>query len=266
MVYRQIADSYPATVNALNSLLNIARIQLERFHSPDSAKIHLQKLLKSSPSPELKSLACWEIGKCEIMSGNTDSALFYLPTQFPKGNAAFTDDYAQALLLAGKCYFWKGELDSAMAIWENLARIKPMSDPANDALREILLVKETKDSTILGDYASACFLSEQWRLAESISTFKSIITKALSSLIASRSALETADCWVNLSLPDSAISFLESYLKSAPSTRLKDEIFLRLAKIYKVELNDPRQALECYERLLLECPDSPLAPRVRIEL
>jgi tetratricopeptide (TPR) repeat protein len=265
--YKQIAEGYPTSMLAINSLLSIAKIYRGRFHSPDSAKIYLARLLSIiGQRSDLSPSALLELAKCEVMLGDVDSSLRCLPAKIPDAKAVFTDEQAQGLLLAGRCYFWKEEIDSAVAIWEKLARLKPMSDPANDALKDILLVKETKDTTLIKGFASAWFSAEQWKLPDAISAYQRIITKSLSSVIGGRSAMGIADCWVNLSLPDSALLSLDIYLESAPSAQLKDEILYQAGQICEKELGDAVKARGYYERLLLECPESPLGPRVRVGL
>jgi hypothetical protein len=78
--------------------------------------------------------------------------------------------------------------------------------------------------------------------------------------------LGIADCWVNLAFPDSALTALDNYLKSAPSAKLQDEIFFRAGEICEKEIGDAVKARGYYEWLLLECPESVLGPRVRLQL
>ena len=173
---------------------------------------------------------------------------------------------AQASLMLGRCYLWAGEIDSALIVWDRLSKRFPGTEAANDALGDLLLLKEVRDSSLIGTFAQAWYELEQRKYDRSFLMFRDIMGLQSDSPLAGRSLLFAAEALAKMTGTDSSLMFLDSYIVSHPDYPFKDEVYYQMAELCLTELNDTAKATDYFERLLIETPESPLAPLVRRKL
>ena len=262
-IYREVMGEYSGNLGQYEeAAFRIGEIYLERFNNPDSAEAYYYKLRGGRRGGET-GLA---LGKCALVRGDIDEALDRYTSLTEPQYGWKPEIMVQANLMIGRCLFWNGKVDSALKVWNGLARFQPKSEAANDALRDALTFSEVKDSALVKVYAAAWLQSAQKRYSEAVQGFSAVSARSPGTVIGSRAVLEAAEALRELSECDSAAKTLEMYIQSHPQAESRDEIFYLLGNIYLIDVNDPVRAGYWYEHLLVETPDSPLAPVVRRKL
>ncbi len=262
-LYRQILREYPRSAGYNDeTAYRIGEIYLERLNLPDSAEVYYRKL----KTGRYRAEAGLALGKCALMKGEVTEALRRyraFNTSVAGGNI---DIIIRSRLMEGRCLFWLGEADSAVAVWNELARARPLSEAANDALRDAMTFGGVKDSVITAQFAAAWLKSAIRDYRGAAEGFSAVMERTPGSVIGGRAALEMGEALRRLSKPDSAAAALERYLEEYPEAASRDEILFLLGAVALEDWGDLARARAYYERLLVETPDSPLAPVVRRKL
>lgn len=265
-LFERLTIDYPRSAQSEKALYMMGEIFLERFNCPDSASIFFSRLRENFPKGNYCDQAGLMLGKCAVILGALEDANNIYEEILNTIPAKNVEIRAEAMLRLGRCHFWAGEVDSAVAIWDELSRKYPLTNAANDALNDLLCFKGMGDEKAVSDFSAAWFASAKRDFETALKGFKRVMETVPGTVLADRAALEAAEALKDSGKAESSLSLMEGYLNEHPEAELRDEIYFRMAEICLLKLNDKARAAYYYEQLLMEIPDSPLAPIVRRKL
>lgn len=265
-LYREVALIYPHSNSEETALYRIGIIFLEENNLPDSASVYFDLVKRDYRRGKYFVQAGLALGKCAVISGDLPSAIQRygeLSSSAQRKTVIFT---AEAMLMLARCYLWAGEVDSALAVWDRLSRRFPETDAANDALNDAICFKDISDNSFVREFAAAWLGFERGMYEKSLNSFRDILEHCPETVLCGRSVLLGAKAVEALKGSANALDYMAQYVTLYPNIGLRDEIYFRMAEICLNSLGDVGRAREYYETLLLEEPDSPLAPVVRRKL
>lgn len=265
-LYRDVVKLYPRSTFEETALYSMGIIFLEGKNFPDSASVYFERIKRDFRRGQYYIPAGLALGRCSVISGDLVSAIERykeISSLTRRKTVQFT---SEAMLMLGRCYLWSGEVDSAMAVWNRLSRRFPGMDAANDALNDALYFKDVGGGSAIQEFSAAWLFLERGSYEKSLKGFRAIIGHYPETTLSGRSVLLGAEAVEAIEGSENALDFMAHYITLYPIIGLKDEIYLRMAEICLDDLDDIGRAKEYFETLLVEEPDSPLAPIVRRKL
>jgi tetratricopeptide (TPR) repeat protein len=266
-LYQKIPVQFPRTPSAETALFRSGEIYWENLNLLDSSRYCFEKLCAEYPYGSYYFQAQLKLGLCSLISGDLDQALNFYRRVSTISDKRSLELKSEAMLATGRCWLWKGEPDSALAVFDQLARLYPNTDAANDALNDAMLLNKSGDKSLLYLFSSAWLASIRKDYTLSLKGYKRIMEAAPGTALASRSALSsTEDLLTSVNDFANALSLLQDYLDRNPDCENKDALNFKMAEIFQFYAHDAQKSSHHYEQVLLETPDSPLVPIARKRL
>jgi tetratricopeptide (TPR) repeat protein len=262
-LYRTVIEGYPHSNFCETSLYRIGEILLEQLNLPDSAGFYFEWVKREFFNGVYGGKAGLALGECAVVAGNLPLAIGRYREMTGKAYLKQAEIVSEANLRLGRCFLWAEQADSAMTVWEELARKYPTSDAANDALNDILCIKETEDKNAVSAFAQAWYSAERRQYEAALKDFRALMERFPGTVIAGRSCVEAGNVLTKFQGAEFALSFIEDYINKNTEVKLKDQIYYQMGEICLNVLKEPVRARVYFEKLLVEMPDSPLAPVVR---
>jgi TolA-binding protein len=196
------------------------------------------------------------LGDLLLLQGDMDAALAQFASAANAQRMPFRDKNLALFRVAELLYF-KGLFDSSLAKLEPLTE-NSSTDIANDALDLSLHIQQYKDNQkdALILYAKGMSLSRMERWNEGIAVFTGLRVKYPNSPLFDRASLQLGDMMRRAGRYNEAAVVYEDFMKAQTESILRDEILFALAALYENDLHDSARAVECYQRLLVDFPNS----------
>jgi tetratricopeptide (TPR) repeat protein len=179
-----------------------------------------------------------------------------------KLNTVFYQD-AAAYKLAELEYF-EAKFDSALSYLKRF-NTNISTDLANDALQLQYFIKENRSSNpaALIRFAKADLLMKQRKYSESIVQFQETVKYFRSALLADDAMMKIGELNLTLGRPENAITAFRFVIDSVQLSILKDKAMFRIAEIYQAVPASKGQAIDTYEKILIDFPNSLYAEESR---
>jgi len=266
-IYWSIIENYPFSHPAENALFNVGEIYLDVFNNPDSAEFYFSRIERTFPYGRFKDVSKMRLGKCAVRKGDLKLAEERFNNTLKTLTQNAPDLYSETLYELGKVQLWKENPDSAVYIWDQLVKKFPNTDISNDALSSLLLLKKSQSSPLINRYAASWLAFERKDFSSAEKGFNKIVDETTGSLIAGRSLIFLSEIYnTEGDDPIKGFTMLENYIEKNPDASIRDEILLKLADNCIDFLLDDVKAAHFYQKLIVENPDSPLAPIARKKL
>ena len=132
------------------------------------------------------------------------------------------------------------------------------TDLANDALQLQYFIQENNASAqqALTEFARADLLMRQRKYSESLLQFQDIVRRYASALLVDDAMMKIGELYVLLRNPDEAMKAFQFVADSIQMSIMKDRAQFRIAEIYQMILKNNAQAINGYEKLLAQFPNS----------
>ncbi|MGB6650151.1 MAG: tetratricopeptide repeat protein [Bacteroidota bacterium] len=256
--YRQVIEEYPGSEFAMRSRYQIGTIQLEAFFDLDGALASFEQVVTDGGGmPVLAFDAAIKIGEIHISRGDTTGAAerFQLVANAPN---ALPDQIDKATFRLAELEYFSGRFSEALehlnGISMNLA-----ADYTNDALEMQAFLRQTmeKSPDLLVQLARADLLTRQHNYGEAAILLRDVAEKGRGLSIGDRALMKTATLEEALGRYNEAIDTYERLLDdSRGSAAALDRAQFHIGEVYEFGLRDSARAIEAYEKLLAEYPDS----------
>ena len=253
-LYQRVTEEIKSSVLLEEALFKIGLIFLADFRRADSAAVYFKKVRMGFPKGKKSGEAGLRLAECSIYLGDLAGAGLQLQSLAEGEGRPDIELRGKAMLLQGRCLFWGGQVDSALAVWERTARMMPGSEAANDALSDILCFKEA-DGGSLQEFADAWLTLYRGGYERSWGQFQKLALKYGGRVLGARSVVEGSYAGEKLGRGEAAGEFLQKYAEKYPKGKMLDEVYYRLGEVY-MSLGKPDKAKYWWEELLVECPGS----------
>ena len=253
-MYESIAAENGNPDLAAQALFRIGVIKFDKLFDLDGAFYAFSRLKKLPLTINLIHDAELKIG--DIQTARNDLALARTEyDQLSKISLVVYQDQA-AFKLAELNYF-EGKFDAALSILKRF-NANLGTDLANDALQLQYFIQENNTSApqALTEFAKADLLLRQHKYSESLVQFQDIVKHYSTALLVDDAMMKIGELYIVMQRPQEAISAFHFIADSIQLSILKDRAQFKIAEICQRVLNNKTQAIEAYEKLLSQFPNS----------
>jgi TolA-binding protein len=253
-MYESIATEYAKSGFAAQSFYRIGIIKFEKLFELDGALNAFNRINDMPSISNLSNDAILKIGDIQIARNNLAEARKEYD-RLNKSSLVIYQDQA-AFKLAELDYF-ETKFDSALSILKRFST-NLNTDLTNDALELQYFIQENNTSTpqALIEFAKADLLMRQRKYSESIVQFQDIVKHYSTALLLDDAMMKIGELHVLLKRPHEAITAFNFIADSIQLSILKDRAQFRIAEIYQSVLSNKAQAIQAYEKLLAQFPNS----------
>lgn len=271
--FNNVARKYPKSIWTVESILTRGDIFLDELFIPDSAVYNFKRVLDDYGKNQNRMHTLIRLGDVEVSRGNLqEAASFYLqaiktPTKGGSVKNKNVNQFEGQLKLAELAFFQRDFKKTRKNIADILQlRAGSMSNSyVNDAL-EISILLDNNEQTApeaLGLYAEGILLKKQHRLAESTQKFQTVAESYSKSNVAPRAQFQYSELKRKTGDFLSAVLGYQALISQYPENSLCDLALWEIGVIYQNDLKDVAKAIESYESILVNYPQSMLVEQVR---
>ncbi|MCX6140045.1 MAG: tetratricopeptide repeat protein [Candidatus Kapabacteria bacterium] len=260
--YDEIIDQYAQHPIAAEALYQSAILEDDVIGNMDAARERLMRLQNQWRGTTVSSEGALRLADIYLVMGKDRDAETLLHSIVNGPSVIVTDRREMASLRLADLAFWRGELDSAQALYKPLAA-NIGSDASNDALDHLLLIDlAQEDSASVVSIAIAEGLIIRRRYREGAIRFADAAKSATDSELRDRARMNAAKAYFDLQEDETAEPLLREIIANIPDTIYGDRALSLLAD-HQVRIGDKQGALQTLNSLLVHYPRSILVPTVR---
>jgi len=263
--YNELVDLYPHSEVAGESLLRIGKIYLYKKHDLKFAGDYFNMITVDYRNSQFISDAYKELAEICVLKDDFNTAEKNLITIIENIHSP-EDQKNLARFELAKIIFYKGDFLSAKSLLNEV--LNNMKDNiANDAIDlSLLLNTNMNDSSNLLIYANAEKFVAQEKFEEASTLFKEIASNKQAFMLQNRAVMRLAEMKLALNNPDEAITILLEISSEKEKNIYADKSLYLLGRIYKYGLKDDIKAVEMFESLLANFPNSLYLDEAREEI
>jgi tetratricopeptide (TPR) repeat protein len=253
-MYESIAAEYAKSGFAAQSFYRIGIIKFEKLFELDGALNAFNRINDMPSISNLSNDAILKIGDIQIARNNLAEAR----KEYDRLNKISLVIYQdQAAFKLAELDYFETKFDSALSILKRFST-NLNTDLTNDALELQYFIQENNTSTpqALIEFAKADLLMRQRKYSESFVQFQDIVKHYSTALLLDDAMMKIGELHVLLKRPHEAITAFNFIADSIQLSILKDRAQFRIAEIYQSVLSNKAQAIQAYEKLLAQFPNS----------
>ncbi|MDZ4746752.1 MAG: tetratricopeptide repeat protein [bacterium] len=263
--YAAIVKQYPQHPIAADALLNIAQLTDEVLRDPVEAMSVLQRLANTYKGTTAAADGVLHLSSIYITTTRLDLAEAVLDQLIVSPTRNNPNQRELALLRKADLLLFKGQTDSARAIYTDLAT-RPASPAANNALeRSLLLTLAQDDSAAVKIYIQATLKDLQRKPDEAADMFMQASKAASDAELRDQSMFEAARTRLVSGNDAAAQPLLKTLTASTPESLYADRAMFLLAEILE-RRGDNKGALEMLTNLIVQYPRSIHVPEARTRI
>jgi tetratricopeptide (TPR) repeat protein len=255
--YNSLFDDYGLNSETLELQLSYADFLALHFGQHQDAIYFLKSALNEKLTPADLSQLKLKLADILVITNQFNQALlYYAQVQTTLKNSALAQE---ARFKSARTSYFKGDFDWAET---QLKVLKSSTSQliANDALELQLLITDHKfgDSlqTPLRLYAKADFLKFQNKISEAISILDKLVSEHNTHAIVDEALLLQAELFEITTQNQKAKDNYLKIIKDFSSEILIDDAHFALAELFRKVLNQTEKALQYYEKIIFNYPDS----------
>ena len=253
-MYESIATEYAKSGFAAQSFYRIGIIKFEKLFELDGALNAFNRINEVPSISNLSNDAMLKIGDIQIARNNLAEAR----KEYDRLNKISLVIYQdQAAFKLAELDYFETKFDSALSMLKRF-NTNLNTDLTNDALQLQYFIQENNTSTpqALIEFAKADLLMRQRKYSESLVQFQDIVKHYSTALLLDDAMMKIGELHVLLKRPHDAITAFNFIADSIQLSILKDRAQFRIAEIYQSVLSNKAQAIQAYEKLLAQFPNS----------
>jgi len=252
--FYDIVKIFPHSEPADEATLRIGNIQSAKLNDIAEAKKTLNSLIAESPNSRFSVKAYEELGDIYLREGNLSKSrkMFEILTS---GNFPDEDiNYGRYRL--GRILFYEDNFPAAKDILLHVVTTYK-DNYSNEAIETSLLLNTMmNDSSNLVIFASAEFLTEQKKFNEARNDYLVLSQNKQAFGLQGIAKLRVAEMDIALDSYDSSIKLLQAIADEKEKNIYSDKALYLIGNIYQFGKKDNPKAIEAYEILLANFPDS----------
>ncbi len=260
-LYDSIAAEHVNSDLIIQSLYRIGSIKFDKLFDLNGALNAFNRIKDVQSMSNISNDAVLKIGDIQIAHNDLAQARKEYEKLYNISLVVYQD---QAAFKLAELDYFEAKFDSALSILKRF-NTNFNTDLANDALRLEYFIQENNISAsqALTEFAKADLLMRQRKYSESLVEFQDIVKHYSTSLLVDDAMMKIGELYLFLQHPNDAITAFRFVADSIQLSILKDKAQLRIAEIYQTVLNNKPQAIEEYEKLLGQFPNSLYAEKSR---
>jgi len=245
----------------LEALYRIGIIKFEKLYDLDGALEAFNRIKKLSITSNTSHDASLRIGEVQVARNHLGEARKEYESVRRVPIPVYQD---QAIFKLAELCYYEAQFDSARALLSRF-RANLTTDAANDALQLQYFIQEneTASRNALAEYSIADLLVRQRKFSEALIRFQNIVKRYPTALLVDDAVFKIGEIYLQLGQPGEALSEFHFLVDSVETSILKDRSQFRIAEIYHSVLGNRAQAIEAYEKLLAQFPNSLYAEETR---
>jgi tetratricopeptide (TPR) repeat protein len=259
--YESIAAEHANSDLAAQSLYRIGIIKFGKLFDLDGALEAFNRLTVVPSTINISYDAGLKRGDIQIARNNLVEARKEYDRVSKVSMVVYQD---QATFKLAELDYFEAKFDSALSMLKRF-NTNLNTDLTNDALQLQYFIQENNNSApqALIDFAKADLFMRQHKYSESLVQFQDIVRQYSTALLVDDAMMKIGELCFLLKRPHEAIVAFHFITDSIPSSILKDRAQFRIAEICQRILNNKAQAIEAYEKLLAQYPNSLYAEESR---
>jgi tetratricopeptide (TPR) repeat protein len=253
-MYESIAAEYRNIDLAAQALFRIGVIKFDKLFDLDGAFSAFTRIKNIPSTATIIQDAELRIGDIQTARNDLASARAEYDEVSRSSLVVYQD---QAAFKLAELNYFEGKFDTALTLLKHF-NSNLGTDLANDALQLQYFIQENNNSApqALTEFAKADLLQRQHKYSESLVQFQDIVKRYSTTLLVDDAMMKIGELYVVLKRPQEAIRAFHFIADSIQSSILKDRAQFHLAEICQKVLNDKTRAIEAYEKLLSQFPNS----------
>ncbi len=262
--YQNFIQEYGANQKTYYLLKDYANFLAFNYNNPDTAVFILNELKKVTLDNVFKSECNLSLAEILLKTNKPwDAIKIYseLERDFKNEKIGHLAKFNKA-----KIYFYTGNIDWAKAHLDIL-KLATSKLIANDAMKMSLLITDNSNLDTSYDviimYAKAEYYFVKKEYEKSIYTLDSIIKGFPSHSIKDEIYLLKSNIYIEQGLYDSALQELDKIIKNHYYDIICDEALFKYAEIIEKKHNEEEQAMEIYNKIITDFPNSIYAQKAR---
>ena len=262
--YQNFIQEYGANQKTYYLLKDYANFLAFNYNNPDTAVFILNELKKVTLDNVFKSECNLSLAEILLKTNKPwDAIKIYseLERDFKNEKIGHLAKFNKA-----KIYFYTGNIDWAKAHLDIL-KLATSKLIANDAMKMSLLITDNSNLDTSYDviimYAKAEYYFVKKEYEKSIYTLDSIIKVFPSHSIKDEIYLLKSNIYIEQGLYDSALQELDKIIKNHYYDIICDEALFKYAEIIEKKHNEEEQAMEIYNKIITDFPNSIYAQKAR---
>ncbi|HVN47378.1 MAG TPA: tetratricopeptide repeat protein [Bacteroidota bacterium] len=251
-LYEELVAAYPKTDLAAQSLYRMGVIKFQTLFDLDGALTAFKQIRAIPQITNISYDAVLQAG--DVQMARNDLAEARKEYQSIILVPAYHD---QALFKLAEVDYFEAKFDTALAQLQWFkANLK--NDLTNRALQLQYFIQENNSSApqALAEFAHAALLERQRKYSEALAQFDDIIRCYPQALLIDDALVQKAELQIQLGKPADAVATFHFVADSLPRSILKDRAQFRIAEIFQYVLHNKLAAIDAYEQMLAQFPNS----------
>jgi tetratricopeptide (TPR) repeat protein len=260
-LYETIAAEHANPDLAAQSLYRIGVIKFDKLFDLNGALDAFNQLKGTPSTSNISNDAVLKIGDIQIARNDLAGAR----REYDRLSKISIEVYQdQAAFKLAELDYFEAKFDSALSILKRFNANLNM-DLTNDALQLQYFIQENNISApeALMEFAKADLLMRQRKYSESLVQFQDIVKHYSTALLVDDAMMKIGELYLLLKRPNEAITAFYFIADSIQLSILKDRAQFRIAEICQTVLNNKVRAIDAYEKLLSQFPNSLYAEETR---
>jgi tetratricopeptide (TPR) repeat protein len=247
------------------SYYQIGEIKLFRLRKPDEAFLSYQKAILGYPGWGGFAGALLRRGDCMMIKGNLDSAVLLFENALKDPRAESKEEEIRFKLT--EIEFYQGNFEEALEGYSQQVSGFPKGFYVNNSLERIVIINENQslDRYLLSVFAQAMLEELQGNLDSASLKLEQIIS-AKSASLSDKAQFEKAKIYRKRRKFSSALDFFGELIEKYPESFYCAKAGKLIGDIYWYDLEDKPKAIQAYEKVLKVYPRSPFVDEVRESL
>jgi tetratricopeptide (TPR) repeat protein len=257
----RIVQERQGTSAAGKALLMAADIYQKHLNDPEGALSVYTKIKDDPMLGHRKPEMLLQMGECYVRLG-----------RFGKASAAYAEvapisvdpeEVEKAAFEQAEVQFYRGDFDSAMVLYQDMAQAHPRSLLADDAAGRYIMLN--KYQALGGGAAVQALGKMDWaRAAGDTAVVDSVADLLIGTYSGGELAAEACLAKAEVApTPEAALGYLDKLVDEHKDDRRAPVALMRAGDLLRNKLNRPGEALVRYESILTDYPESLEAPEAR---
>jgi len=263
--FKDIVNVYGRSEASYEAMLRMGMLNYYLQGNSSEAFKNFNLIISEAPTSKVSVEAYMVLGDIKLLEGDIIEAEKYY-SKVLSSPVTVKESLNSAKYKLASINFYSGEFDKAkkqlVEITENLK-----DDFANDALELLLLLNTNiNDSSNILKFAEAELLKETRKFEEAAVIYQSISQDPQALVLYSISSLRYAQMLIAVDKFTEGITAFESMIEAGEKNIFADKALYLISKTYQYGIGDKLKAIESYEKLLMQFPNSIYLDDARAEI
>ncbi|MBN2011072.1 tetratricopeptide repeat protein [candidate division KSB1 bacterium] len=267
-IYTDVVNTYPQRDQTRQAYFRIGDIQLNVLHQPDDARKTYLKILDQFSVGNDSYFARFKIAQCDIRRGDIAEAKRSYQ-QVILSRESSDEIKAQATFYQSLVDFWQGDFQLALKKLNTISAVNTVQDHerglfVNDALELFMFINEhQKDSTALRSFARAELFIEQNKLDSALTKLYSLKAQSPPSSLIDVALFQIGHVEFSIGNYQKSMSAYNEIIDTFPQSIYCDMAQQAIGNVYEQGFGDIPKAIDAYEKVLINYPNSMLIEDIR---